>query len=590
MQATASRPSDIVARTSLGWQRRNLKIVNKKSKVVSLHHNIAQLKTYNTKRLQKENGFPVRIIICKARQMGLSTGEEADMFEDVNRKPNRHGCVISADTDSTNKVFNMCRTFQQELPGDVRRQTRHSNRKEISYTVPHRSSILCQTAGKDVLGRGGTTHKVHATEVAFWARAEKQLFGMLQEVPLEPDTSVAIESTAFGTTGEFHDRFWNAVDRIRSCPTDYNGYLPVFLPWHIFPEYQMAVPANYHLDPYGDHEVYGDEKQLLTKYSCSPEQLYWRRYKIDNDFKKDLPRFMQEYPATARESFQGTGRLVFIPSAVDALERHCKKPVANVEFYRDDSGDVRYRNVHRRQNCWSIWKWPQSNHDYACFGDVAEGLLADPSNPRSDPDRSVSIVLDRTSFDLPAVYYGRPDTIEFGDQMLMGAEFFRMAWSSPEMNSIGQSVLDTFKRAEYPYIYQREHKEETDVEEDSSFLGWKTTVKTRKPMIADLITVVNEGELHVYDQRIIDEARSFVHDKNGKPCADTGRHDDCIMSLAGVIQLHQRCPYGDDDYEFLNKPAKEKATVPVAGEYDDDDDDEDTGYSEILYEDMSDYE
>lgn len=579
------------SKTSLGWQRRYLKIVNKASELVPLHHNVAQLKVYNTKLHQIRRGLPVRIIVLKARQEGVSTGEAADTFEDANRKPNRASCLISADLDSTNKVWRMIRRFQRHMPSDVRKQPLHSNRKEIEYTAPHASSILCQTAGKEVLGRGGTTNKVHVTELAFWAHAGEQLFGLLQEVPAEPETSVVFESTAFGTTGEFHDRFQIAVKFVQDQINlwgevrHYDNFLPVFLSWQSFPEYRMALPEGYVLELEADHEVYGDEVELVQKYGCDFEQLYWRRWKISNEFKNVLPRFMQEYPACAREAFQGTGRMVFLPTSIDVLEKHVCKPQMHIEFYEEEKGRINYRVVNRRENCWAVWRMPEKNHSYCLFGDVAEGILADPSDKRSEPDRSVAGVLDRTAFDVPMVYYGRPDTIEFGDQMVMAAKFFNYAWASPEMNSIGQSILDTFKRANYQYIYQREHKEETLEEDVSQFLGWKTTVKTRKPMIADLETVVNEGELRIYDHRVIDEFRTFVHGPNGKPQADTGKHDDCVIMIAGLIQLHKRCPI-DADFSWLNAEPKAKPDIAYMGQYDDesDMDGDDEDLTSLMYE------
>lgn len=543
-------------KTSLGWQESNLKIVDKKTNLVSLKHNIAQLKVYNSKMIQRKRGFPVRIITLKARQEGVSTGEAADTFEDVNRRKNRMACLISADTDSTDKVFKMVRRFQQYMPRNLKIPTEYSNRKEITYKHPHCSSILCQTAGKDVLGRGGTTHRVHATELAFWNNAADQLSGLLQEVPSSPETEVHIESTAFGTTGEFHDRYMNAIKRRRARPDDYNCELPIFLPWFIFPEYRMAIPPEYHFSPYSDHETYGDEVYLIKNFNCTTEQLYWRRWKIDNDFGCFLSRFMQEYPATVREAFQGTGRMVFLPSSIDGLEEHCrdnegkpKKAIAYVEFEKVD-GQIISRNVNKRENCWAIWRWPEPYNRYANFGDPAEGILAERSNPRSEPDRSVAGVLERDNLVLVATYYGRPGTIEFGDQMLYASIFYNYAWSSPEINSIGQSVLDTYKRASYSKIFSRKHHEEQLVTEDSSMLGWKTTTKTRKPMIADLDQVLREGELIVHDIRFVDELRKFVYGPDGKPQADNNYHDDCVFALAGCIQLHKLCPMGGTDFSL----------------------------------------
>lgn len=574
--------------TSLGWQQANLKIISKSAKLVSLIHNRAQLRVHNTKQLQIERELPVRLIICKARRRGVSTGEEADMFEDINRKQNRYGCVASLDTDSTNVVFNMCKVFQDEIPDEKKRLVKRSNRKEIAYAPPHRSSILCQTAGKDVLGRGGTLQIAHLTEVAFWPRAKQQLGSFLPQIPRLPDTCVTIESTSFGTTGEFHDKYWTAVDRLRHNREDYNGYLPIFLSWQDDPEYQMPLPTGYELQPYTDHEIYGDEQHLIHRWGLTPEQLYWRRYTIREDFNCDLAWFMQEYPATAKESFQGTGRMVFLPSKIDYLEKRCHPPIANIEFYEED-GNVKYRNVLRTQNCWSIWAWPERDHEYCQFGDVAEGKASNTDDPRSDSDRSVSIILDRNAFRLPAVYYGRPDTIQFGDQMLFAAKYFNWAWSSPEMNSIGQSILDTFKRAEYSYVYQRERKEDSDNTEDSDLLGWKTTGLTRPLMLDYLIDAVHEDncELHIMDQRIINEMRTFITNKQGKKEHDAGEFDDCVMALAGVLQLHMRCPMQNRDRgeEALMKEDKPKLNAgEVMGSYDTELDDEDE-FEEAFFDD-----
>jgi hypothetical protein len=306
---------------------------------------------------------------------------------------------------------------------------------------------------------------------------------------------------------------------------------------------------------------------------------------IQNDFDNDISWFMQEYPITWRESFQGSGRMVFIPSQLDKMEDDCKPSIANVLFYRDETGTVRFKHVERRANCWSIWRWPDKNHSYCAFADVAEGVLSDKKDPKSAADRSVAGVMDRDLMDVPAVYYGRPDTIEYGDQFLMACEFFNYAWGTPEMNSIGQSVLDTMKRAGYEFIYAREHKQETDNEEDSAKLGWKTTTLTRKPMVTDLKEVVKNHGLKVYDIRVVNELRTFIVNKDGKEEAESGEHDDCVIMLAGCIQMHKRCPL-NTDFSLIDERDTRPAGVPVCGEIagDDDDDDDESYYNQMFEE------
>jgi len=576
-------------RTSLGWQSENLKIIDKQSRLVPLIHNKAQLKVHNAMQLQIKHNLPVMLIIAKARQRGISTKIEADIFERINRRKNAHGCVVSADRESTDKVFRMCQTFQEEMPSDIKRPTDRSSAKEIRYKSPRRSSMLCQTAGKKVLGRGGTTQYVHATEVAFWANADTQLLSLLQEVPNDPDTMIILESTANGVGGAFYDTYWAAVERLRNDPHDYSGYLPIFLSWQDEPEYQIPLPKGHKSVPNMTPEMEEYVKEgLVMGVELTQEQIYFALLTVQNKCGGDISRFKAEYPRTAREAFQSTGRMVFNPIDIDIMERNCRPPAATVEFYEAEGGKVKYRHVNRRENCWSIWKWPISNHSYCEFGDVAEGVLSDTNDPKSEPDRSVAGILDRNAFDLPATYYGRPDTIDYADQMILAAKYFNYPWASPEMNSIGQSILDAFKRADYPYIYNREHKEETIQREDSEKLGWKTTALTRKPMIADLQTVAKEHELIIYDIRFIEEMRTFVWNPQGKAQAETGEHDDCVICLAGLIQLHQRCPL-NEDLSWADTTKKPERPIAVMGAYDPDDEDDEDGL-DLMYEDMAKFE
>ncbi len=600
--STKEQVIDSYKQTSLGWQSTNLKIVDKRSQLVPLNHNIAQIKVHNAMQLQRFYNLPVMLLIYKARQEGISTFIEACIFESANRNDNWHACLVSMDLDGTDKVFSMTKIYQQEMPEASRRKIKHSNRKEIRYAPPHRSSILCQTAGKEVLGRGGTTQGVHATEVTFWKNAKKQLAGLLQEVPDEPGTIQVLETTANGTGNEFSRRYWAAVKRLRGLyknnedgervidPTVLRGDLPIFLSWQDFPEYQVSLPEGCKEVPNmtPEMEAYiAEGLEMIPPVPLTPEQIYFALLKVQNKCGGDYDLFKQEYPRTAREAERATGRMVFNPIDLDILEQRCRPPVATIEFYETEDGKVKYRHVNRRANCWSVWKWPTKTHSYCCFGDVAEGVLSDINDPKSDPDRSVCGILDRNHLEIPITYYGRPDTIEYADQMILAAKFYNYAWSSPEMNSIGQSVLDAFKRADYPFIYSREHKEETVQREDSLKLGWKTTTLTRKPMIADLQEVVKEHELSVFDIRWIDEMRVFIWDKQGKAKAETGEHDDCVITLAGLIQLHQRCAL-NDDLSWSDQEIKPDRPITVMGAVEIEDDEED-GLG-LLYEDMNVYE
>lgn len=544
--------------------------MDKQSQLRPLVHNIAQLKVHNALEIQQAFGFPLRVIVLKARQEGISTYFAAKTFEDVNTKPNRHNNMTSMDTEGTDKIFEMIRTFQTELPADIKRKTRRSNKKELVYEAPHRSGILCQTAGKDVLGRGGTTNMVHATEIAFWRNAKKQLGGLLQEVPEEPDTLIALESTACGDSGEFHGRFWEAVKRMNRNRDAYDGFIPIFLPWWIFPEYQTPLPGymNGHLDLISDdpyQEPQHDRFYRSKKIILTPEQWVWRRKIIESKCGMDLSLFKQEYPATAREAFQSTGWAVFSPVTLDRHEVNCREPSARVEFVEVD-GKARVEHVLRYEDCWFVWKWPDKTHEYVVYGDVCEGLQSDKADPKSDPDYHACGVLDRTAQEVVATFHGRCDTINYGEQMYHGAKFYNWALATPEINSCGLAVLNELKRRNYPNIYSRMGGDEKLVEQETDNLGYRTTSLNRKPGIEQVKTSLNNDEIRIYDQRIIEELRAFAM-VNGRPEAKVGYHDDWVMMLVGLLQVHLTGPMADE--ELPPMVAREKQRVPVANQTDD---------------------
>lgn len=74
---------------------------------------------------------------------------------------------------------------------------------------------------------------------------------------------------------------------------------------------------------------------------------------------------------------------------------------------------------------------------------------------------------------------------------------------------------------------------------DTGKLGWDTNTATRPKMLNDLKDAADNGLLHIYHRMTVTEMFSFVIGKTGKIEAETGAHDDLVMSLAGVWQLYQ---------------------------------------------------
>jgi intein/homing endonuclease len=270
------------------WIRNNLRIITKDGRLIRLEPNIGQMMLHNSVQLQRERGLPVRVKLLKPRQVGWTTWTIAEGFYEVYSKPNWKAMAVSVDSDSTDNIFKMARTYHEELPASLQRKMDNTNKKEIVYSRPHRSSIISQTAGKLSLGRSFMAQYLLCSEIAFWENAATQMSGLEDVVSLKPGTTIIQETTANGQGGYFYEGFWEAVDKRKRYPDDYSDYIPVFFPWYKFPEYAV--------EPSSGFVFTREDRSIQKRFDLTDAQLYWRHLKI-KEKNGDVSLFMQEYPA-----------------------------------------------------------------------------------------------------------------------------------------------------------------------------------------------------------------------------------------------------------------------------------------------------
>jgi hypothetical protein len=200
--------------------------------------------------------------------------------------------VLAHEQDASDNLFVMAKRYHDNEPKKVRPSVGAANAKELWFNkLDSRYSVA--TAGSKEVGRSGTAQYMHASEAAFWPHAEAHWAGIGQTVPDEPGTEVIAETTANGVGNEFHKR-WLRAESGRS------DYIAIFIPWFWSEEYATPTPD--------DFVMTDAEETLAQHHGLSPEQIYWRRRKIENDFNGDETKFWQEYPSTAAEAFVTTGR------------------------------------------------------------------------------------------------------------------------------------------------------------------------------------------------------------------------------------------------------------------------------------------
>ena len=279
-----------------------LKIQTKDSRLINLRLNEAQLYVLNIILRLLEQKKPIRLVILKARQMGISTFIEAFIFAMARLRSDTNCLIVSHSKDSAKRIYRMAELFLDNLPPEVQPMVSSRTQSLVRFENPEetlrsqepglRSQIQIGTAKNLDLGASFTLHAVHASEVARkgWANPEATMLSIINAVPYLPGTFVAVESTAQGMGGYFYD-LWN-----RSMSGD-SEWTPVFIPWFIFREYELELSESERQHILST--LTEDEKKLVSEFSpvITPEKLAWRRKTIDIECQGKVNLFRQEYPS-----------------------------------------------------------------------------------------------------------------------------------------------------------------------------------------------------------------------------------------------------------------------------------------------------
>jgi len=508
--------------TALEYIQRFLKIIDKKGRIIPFVLNEPQLRLYEVIKEQWNQGKPVRVIILKARQMGFSTLVEAIIFWMAATAFNVRCMIVAHTDDATGNLFQMSKRYLEYLPEQLKPLQQASNAQEIVFDTPARykgttkglgSRIRCATAGGTGIGRSFTLKALHLSEFAFWpGDKHATITGLLQAVPDEAGTFVAIESTAKGFE-EFKKLWDKAVEDQRQGK---DGFVPVFFAWHEMNDYRRNVPANF--------QRTAEEEELAKTFCLDDEQLAWRRWAIDNLCGGDIEMFHQEYPSTPDEAFIATGRCVFDKNALVLRRKQVLQLQWQFGQFRiryDDAGIIsQYSWEVDTRGYIRILKEPEEGVPYVLGADTAG----------TGSDYFAAHVLDNRTGEQVAVLHQQFGERAFAEQVYCLGMYYNEALIGVEVNysTFPQLMLEQLG---YTNFYERE-KFDTYTGETKKAYGFETTQKSRPVIIDGLKDVAKQALDTITDHTTLGEMLTFVYNEQFRPQAENGEHDDLVMALA----------------------------------------------------------
>jgi len=507
--------------SELEFIQNRLYIRTKDKRLIRLQLNEPQRKLYAAIQKQRDEGKPVRIIVLKARQEGISTAVEAVIFHQTAKTANVNSLIVAHDLDSTDYLFRMSRLYHEMLPDNEKPLTVRSNRKEINFDAPLRSNIFVDTARNVNVGTSYTIHNFHASEVAKWGdNASELMLSVNQAIPDHPGTMVVLESTAKGVGGYFYDQYWRAK-------RGESDYIAVFIAWFELSEYSRSLEKDSIKEK--DFILTDTEKRLKETYNLSLEQLNWRRWAIKNNCDGSEENFAQEYPSNDVEAFLVSGRPVFDVKVLKEWYDLAPEPKLG-DLHYNKSGEVQFYET--RDGYLKIWKKPEHGKRYAIGVDVAEGLV--------HGDYSCIEVLEYEKLTQVAEWHGHIDPDLLGDETEKLATYYNNALVGVEINNHGLTTLNKLKNCDV-MLYSRTVYDKI-LDEERKELGWQTNLKTKPLMIDDLGALIREKEIDINSKELISEAMTYVKDDKGATNAQSGCFDDRIVSLAIAIQTRKQIP------------------------------------------------
>lgn len=545
-----------------------LKVQHKETgKLVPFKLNVGQNYAYERFQRMRSLNKPVRIIILKARQLGMSTLACAlQLWRSILWKRTTCFTVSLTKDESAGALLDKIKTHYGELPNWLRPMLRYNTKSHIDFSNdnakervinPGHQSKIWTAAGNDPHAcRSHTPQYVHMSEFSMWPQAEVTLSSIMNAMPTEPETFAVIESTANGASGKFYEMWKEANSSLN--PT----WWPVFIPFWVHKEYcHYNLPQDEQLRILTSLTDY--EKSWMDQFKLTVGQISWSRHKVNE--LGSLSQFLQDYAPNATDCFLVQGDSVFNKDKIRELSfriAHEKPPVkghlersfsGKIEFRVDSNGPV------------SMWEPPEPNSVYAIGVDpcsaVGEQLMSLTPGERkkmgrgANPDKCGIQVLKIKGTDLEQVaeVHGYINPERAGEIAIMLGQLYNWCMIMPEADGVGHALMKTLRR--YPHLgyYERADKIGLDINIHSR-LGWTTNKKSIHLLQQGLMSAIDEGRLLIRSRSFVKEMTTFVKKDNGKLEAASGANDDLLSAMALAIQAVEQATRGNMKSSVYSPP------------------------------------
>lgn len=511
-------------------------IINKERKDQVLVFNAAQEEVYNVIKERKKLGKTCKILILKARQLGMSTFTECFGCTRCVLAENQSMVIITHEEKASQNLYSMTHYCYEHFPEALKSKAKiiKDNQNEMRFSNGSKIQTMVASPNSQGTGRGQTVSIAHLSEFAFWGgNANLILAGLMSACT--KDSVVIIESTAKGCN-HFKTLWDNAVKDQLDGNDD--GWIPLFFPWYTDPQYVAT---------YWGFELTREEEDLKARFNLTNEQLAWRRTQIKTNFNNDISLFNQEYPATPEDAFISSGECIFDLNVIN--ER--KMDLRDKPRKFDDKGyflyKIKYDDIYNERKIYDIeWVSDHKNGYITLYEDAVDRhpyiLAVDPAGDGSD--YTAMTVLDNRNAKQSCVLHNQHmSSWEIACLAYCLGMRYNEALIASETN-FAPEIASYLRELGYSNIYITQSEGHNIEKRHEKKYGFRTTTVTRPYVISMLVEYINNSCELINDYSTLLEAENFVRvvkvidgRTKQKEQANAGQHDDILMSLGIALYV-----------------------------------------------------
>ncbi len=493
-------------------------------------------------------GKPIDIILCKARQWGGSTLTQLYMlWIQLVHKRNWNSVICGDIEKQSSIVAGMLAKVISHYP------TWATGGKQLTtspYQGAQKTRVINWSNSRYSLGsaqkpdslRSEDISMAHLTEVGLWKathgrKPEDLVQSIFGAIASGPYTMKVIESTAKGV-GNFFHRTWIDATEQR------NNFTPVFIPWFSIDLYSKPIDEKDYATFVSTMDDY--EKELF-RLGATLEAISWYR-----DKRREMPdewRLFSEFPSTATEAFQSTGRRVFRTSYVNDIRSNCVPPLFVGDIVEDREGKSKFvpclPGEDKGEDLLRVWLMPEKEPSLRDRYIVT----VDVGGTSNKADYSCILVADRIAMldggvpEIVACWHGHIEHDKLAWKAMEIARAYENALLVIEANTLEtegtegnnfEYILNEIS-GKYNNLYSRTSLQEIRQGRPRRW-GFHTNSST-KPMVINFLVKALRDALYI--ERCIEttyELDLYEYKENGKEMgAIEGNHDDRVMATAILV-------------------------------------------------------